>query len=244
MTITIIGTGTMGGLIKDALLKKHIFSNNNLKFIGRTDPTPKSDIYLFAVKPQDFPEAAKRLEGVKGKLIISIMAGVPTTKINKLIPGNKIVGSMPNLGMKTFESMTTWYAKSKLSPQQKALIKKIFSSFGKEFEVSSDDMIFKATALAGSGPGFLYFIADNFTKTAKKIGFKDKEAETLIKQMFLGAVKTWEASISTAKEMQEKVTSKKGTTLAGLNSFKKSRLPQILEKGLKASYERAKELSK
>lgn len=248
MTITIIGTGTMGTLIKDALLKKNIFTNNNLKFIGRTNPTPKSDIYLFAVKPQDFPEAAKRLKGVKGKLIISIMAGVPTTKINKLIPGNKIVGSMPNLGIKTYESMTTWmcarHPRMSLSPKEKTLIKKIFSSFGKEFEVSSDDMIFKATALAGSGPGFLYLIADNLTKTAKKFGFKNDEAETLVKQMFIGAVKTWEASTATAKEMQEKVTSKKGTTLAGLNSFKKSRLPQILEKGLKASYKRAKELAK
>jgi pyrroline-5-carboxylate reductase len=141
---------------------------------------------------------------------------------------------MPNLGIKTFESMTTWHAKGGLSPHQKTLIKKIFSSFGKEFEVNSDDMIFKATALAGSGPGFLYMIADNFTKTAKKFGFKNDEAETLIKQMFIGAVKTWEASNSTAQEMQEKVTSKKGTTLAGINSFKKSHLPQILEKGLKA----------
>lgn len=244
MKLAIIGTGTMGTLIKDALLKKNIFAKKDLNFIGRNDETSNADLYLFAVKPQDFPEAAKRLKGTKGKILISIMAGVPTSKINKLIPGNKIVRTMPNLGAAALASMTTWMTKGNFSPKEKLLIKKILTSFGEELEVKNDDMIDKALALASSSPGFLYFIADIFTKQALKFGFKDEQAKKIIKQTFLGTVKSWERADLTAKEMQEKVTSKKGTTLAGINSFKKNKLQKVLEKGLIASYKRAKELSK
>jgi len=244
MKLAIIGTGIMGTLIKDALLKKKLFSAKDLNFVGRDDKTPDTDLYLFAVKPQDFQEASKRLKGKKNKIIISIMAGVPTAKISKFIPGNKVVRSIPNLGAKTSDSMTVWMTKSNLKPKEKSLIKNIFQAIGVEIEVKSDDMVDKATPLAGSGPGFLYFIADQMVKTAKKFGFKEGDSEQMIKQMFIGTAKAWENSDLTAKEMQEKVTSKKGTTLAGIENFKKNKLPQVLEKGLKASYKRAKELSK
>ncbi len=251
MKITIIGNGTMGGLIKDALLKKHVFAKADLFFIGRDDAkTPDTNIYLFAVKPQDFVEASKRLKGVKGKILISIMAGVPTAKISKILPGNKVVRSMPNLGAKTFDSMTTWMAKggsskkSNLTPAEKKMIKAILSSFGKELEVKNDDMIDKATAIAGSGPGFMYFIADSLTKQAVKFGFAKNDAQKLIKQMFTGTVNTWNSTDATAVELQKKVTSKKGTTEAGINSFKKNKLPALLSRGLNAAYKRAKQLSK
>jgi len=245
MKITIIGNGTMGGLIKNALLKKHIFAQKDLAFVGReTNETPKADIYLLAVKPQDFPEAAKRLKGIKGKILISIMAGIPTSKILKLIPGNKVVRSMPNLGAQSLSSMTTWRAAGQLTPHQKAIIKTILSSFGEELEVRNDDMIDKATALAGSGPGYIYFIADILTKQAVKFGFSADDSRKLIKQMMKGAMNTWNASDSTASELQKKVTSKKGTTEAGINSFKKNKLPIVISRGVLAAYKRSKQLSK
>ncbi|HPU95127.1 MAG TPA: pyrroline-5-carboxylate reductase [Candidatus Gracilibacteria bacterium] len=251
MKITIIGNGTMGGLIKDALLKKHVFAQKDLFFIGRDDATtPNADIYLIAVKPQDFSEAAKRLKGVKGKILISIMAGIPTSKIAKVLPGNKVVRSMPNLGAKSLSSMTTWMTKggsskkNNLYPAERKMIKSILSSFGEELEVKNDDMIDKATALAGSGPGFMYFIADALTKQGVKFGFSKDDSQKLIKQMFTGTINTWNSSTETAAELQKKVTSKKGTTEAGINSFKKNKLTSVLSRGLVAAYKRAKQLSK
>jgi len=244
MKLTIIGTGIMGTFIKDALLKKHIFQKKDLFTVGHEDKkTPNADIYLFAVKPQDFLEASKRLKGVKGKILISIMAGIPTAKIAKLIPGNQIVRSMPNLGAKSCESITTWMTAGHPSQKEKEIIRTIFSSFGEELEVKSDDMINKATALVGSGPGFVYFIADLLTKQAVKFRFSKNDSQKLIKQMFKGAVNTWITSGETAAELQKKVTSKKGTTEAGIKSFQKNKLPHILEKGILTSYNRAKELS-
>lgn len=251
MKITIIGNGIMGGLIKNALLNKHIFAQKDLAFVGReTDETPEADIYLLAVKPQDFPEAARRLKGIKGKILISIMAGTPISKISKLIPGNKVVRSMPNLGAKSLSSMTTWIAKggsnkkNNLTLTEKKAVKIIFSSFGEELEVKNEDMIDKATALAGSGPGYIYFIADILTKQAVKFGFNTEDSQKLIKQMMKGAMNTWNASGSTASELQKKVTSKKGTTEAGINSFKKNKLSTVLSRGVLAAYKRSKQLSR
>lgn len=243
MNLTIIGNGVMGKIFAHALSKDKS-SGFSATAIDREDKTPESDIYIFAVKPQDFTEAAKRLKGKKGKLIISIMAGIPTKTLKRTLPQNRIIRSIPNLGAKTNSSMTVWTADKNATPKDRKTAKKIFQAIGEEIEVKTDDMIDRATALSGSGPGFLYFIADQMVKTAKNFGFKEDAAQKLIRQTFLGAVKAWESSNLKTKEMQDKVTSKKGTTLAGIENFKKNKLPKILEKGLKASYKRAKELAR
>lgn len=244
MKITIIGNGVMGKIFEHAFSKGKMSRGYTAKAIDRKDPTPESDIYIFAVKPQDFIEAAKRLKGKKGKLIISIMAGIPIATLKKILAGNRVIRSIPNLGAKTNTSMTVWTADKNATSKDRKTAKKIFQAIGEEIEVKTDDMIDKATALSGSGPGFLYFIADQMIKTAKKFGFKEEDSQKLIRQTFLGSVKAWESSDLKAKEMQDKVTSKKGTTLAGIENFKKNKLPKILEKGLKASYKRAREFAK
>ncbi|MBT4056391.1 NAD(P)-binding domain-containing protein, partial [Candidatus Peregrinibacteria bacterium] len=132
MKIAIIGGGVMGS----------IFAKNlTAKVVDRNDKTPEADIYIMAIKPQDFPKAAKRLEDTKGKIIISIMAGVPIARIQKACPGNKIIRSMPNLGAKSAASMTIWKSKGKLSPKEKSSIIKIFKAIGEELEVKSETLV-------------------------------------------------------------------------------------------------------
>jgi len=241
MKLTIIGNGVMGSAFATSLkTTKGITAN----IIDKNNKTPEADIYLFAVKPQDFTEAALRLKGIKGKTIISIMAGVNIAKIKSLLPGNKIVRSTPNLGARVGESMTVWTTKSRLTPKEKTPITKILKSVGVEIEVKNEDLIDAATAIAGSGPAYIYHMADTMIKAAQQYGFAQQDAETLVKQMLIGTSKTWESSKFTASELQEKVTSKKGTTDAGIKEMKKHKLAQALTKGVKAAYKRAKELSK
>ena len=244
MKITIIGGGTMGTIFKDALLKQKVFKKNDLTIVDKGDQTAPADVYLFAVKPQDFSKAAKRLKGTKNKLIISIMAGVTIAKMAKFLPGNKIIRSMPNLGAQASQSMTVWQSKNKLSPKEHAMIKKIFTSIGEEIEVKKEDLIDAATAVAGSGPGYIYFFADQMAKTAHQLGFSVKDATKLAKQTFKGSVQVWLESDSQASDLQKRVTSRKGTTEAGIQTLKKNKFANTLTKGIKAAYKQAKKLSK
>jgi pyrroline-5-carboxylate reductase len=239
MKITIIGAGTMGKIFKKSLPK------GKVTIIDKADKTPDSDVYIFAVKPQDFKKAAERLKGVKGKILISIMAGVPISTITKELPGNKIIRSMPNLGSRTGDGMTVWKSKGKFTPAQSKLIKNIFSSIGAELEVKKEDLLDVAVAVAGSGPGYIYHIAASMTKTANQLGFSKKDAELLVKQTLKGSSEVWLAAKETsAEELEKQVTSKKGTTDAAIKTFKKHKLSQTISKGIKAAYARAKELSK
>lgn len=247
MKITVIGAGTMGTIFQKALIEKKIFAEADVRMVDRSDEVADDhlgDVVLFAVKPQDFTEAAKRLKGAGNKLIISIMAGITIAKIKRLIPGSRVVRSMPNLGALNFESMTVWKGDKNLSPKEKATIKKIFSSIGEEIEVKSEELIDSATAVSGSGPGYIYFIAGEMEKVAQKLGFKKVEAEKMVKQTFIGAVDAWKSSNLQVDVLEKKVTSPKGTTKAGIKEFKKNHLGKVIEKGMKSAQKRAKELSK
>ncbi len=234
----------MGTIFQNALSQKEIFNKTDIFLVDRTDQTKLGDIILFAVKPQDFPEAAKRLKGIKNKLIISIMAGVTIAKIKRIAPGNRVVRSMPNLGAKNFLSMTVWKGEKSVTSKEKATIKKIFSSIGEEIEVKSEELIDSATAISGSGPGYIYFIAGAMTKSAQKLGFTKAETKKMVKQTFIGAVDVWKSSDLPLEELEKKVTSRKGTTEAGIKEFKKNSLGKIIEKGMVKARKRAKELSK
>jgi len=244
MKITIIGVGTMGTIFQNALKEKNGFDEADILLIDRNDETKLGDVVLFAVKPQDFEEAAKRLKGVEGKLIISIMAGVTIAKIKRLAPGNRIVRSMPNLGALSSKSMTIWKTDNLVTSKEKELIKKIFSSIGEELEVKSEELIDSATAISGSGPGYIYFIAGEMQKVAQKLGFNKTEAERMIKQTFLGAVEVWKGSDLSVDMLESKVKSPKGTTEAGIKEFKENHLGKVIEKGMAKARKRAKELSK
>ena len=235
----------MGKIFEKSLIKGKVFQKPQIKTIDKQNKTPESDIYLFAVKPQDFKKAAQRLAGAKGKIIISIMAGVTSDTIAKELPGNKIIRSMPNLGSRTGDGMTVWKPKGKLTPAQSKLIKKIFGSIGQELEVKKEDLLDVAVAVAGSGPGYIYHIAASMVKTANQLGFSKKDSELLVKQTLKGASTVWSAAKETsAEELEAQVTSKKGTTDAAIKTFKKHKLGQTISKGIKAAYARAKELSK
>lgn len=244
MKITIVGMGVMGTMFQNALLKKKVFKKNEIAIVDRDDKTVVSDVILFAVKPQDFKKAAKRFKGEKDKLIISIMAGVSIENINESLPGNKIVKSMPNLGTQVGESMTVWKSEGKLLYSEQKLIKKIFRSIGEELQVNNEDLIDAATAASGSGPGFIYFFARKMIQAAKDLGFRQEDAEKLVRQTFKGAIAVWEKTDLPVEVLENKVTSKKGTTEAGINSFRENKVGLSIIKGIKTAYQRAKDLSK
>jgi len=234
----------MGGIFQNALLGNKVFGKSDLFTVDKNDEMKEAGIYLFAVKPQDFEKAAKGLKGIKGKMIISIMAGVTLRKMENLFPGNTLVRSMPNLGAQTGSSMTVWKAKNKLSPKDKQIIKKILSSIGEEMEVKKEDLIDVATAVAGSGPGYLYFIANEMIKDTEKLGFHRAEAEKIVRQTFKGATDVWRDTGLPVEILQAKVTSKKGTTEAGIKKLKENKMSGTIKKCISAAYKRAKELSK
>ena len=249
MKIGIIGTGVMGEIISGALVEKSIVEKSKLMIsdvdikklrrlkrffkIETTLDNNKiinfSDLIVLCVKPQN---SKKLLLSLQNKLkehqfVISIMAGVKLSTLKKYLNHEKIIRSMPNLTAKIGEGMTVWMATKKIENFQKMIAKMIFHSFGKEIEVHSEDLIDAATAVSGTGPAYIYYIAENLMKEAMSLGFGDKNVHKLVQQTFKGAMDLWADTNEKPDVLRHKVTSKSGTTEAAIKFYNKNKLDNI-----------------
>ena len=100
-----------------------------------------------------------------------------------------------------------------------------------------------ATAVSGSGPAYLYFLAEQMIKSARDLGFDSKQAELIVRQTLKGAVLLMYQQQVPAEELRRRVTSPGGTTEAALESFSSTGMDAHLRKGIGEADRRALELS-
>ena len=265
MRLVIIGGGNMGGAILIALTKikkilpKNILliENNEEKRINLTKKTgclsqkeidqSISDygLLLIAVKPQGANSIFEVLEKfvLPEQLIISVMAGISLKTLSSKLRHKKLVRAMPNIPAMIAEGMTVFFASEKVKKKECKWIKLIFSSCGHCIEVESEDAIDAATAISGSGPGYIYFFAEQMTSSAKLLGFSEKDSIKLVQKTLLGSILLWEKQSFSIESLKQKVCSPNGTTLAAINHFESKKINNSIKKGIEKAYLRAKELS-
>lgn len=263
--ITIIGGGNMGYAITKALVRAKVFTPSDITIVDTTkkklqrfkrlqvlvsvDPIAavgKAHIIVLAVKPQHAEGLFATLRGkvAPTTLAISIMAGIATRAIRKRMRVVRIVRAMPNTPAQIGLGMTTWYATKQCTVANRGNARLIFRAFGEELEVRTDDWIDKATSVAGSGPAYVFFLAEMLAKGAEDFGFHPTEADQLSRQTLVGAAQLLAASSMTPAELREVVTSKGGTTEAVLGHLQKKRVAEFFSQALKKGYKRTKELGK
>jgi len=119
---------------------------------------------------------------------------------------------------------------------------KLFSSCGKCLEVQDENAVDAATAVSGSGPAYLFYLAEQMIEVAKTLGFSRDQAELLVKQTLQGASLLLQNEES-ASELRRRVTSPGGTTEAALKRFGEGKVEEHLRDGLECAYKRARQLS-
>lgn len=261
MRIGIIGAGVMGSTIAESLIQKNVArpgevmisdtEQNKCSILSRQfgiqiakdnqSLTNGSDVIILAIKPQTFPSLS--IHPPKGSCILSIMAGVTMASMQNHFGHTKIIRSMPNLCAKEGLAYTVWIADPSVSITQKAIAQKIFRAFGKESEVMDETLIDAATAVTGSGPGYLFYIVEALHSQAVAFGFTSSQADEMISELMKGTVAVWEHSQDSLKTWYERVCSKGGTTEAALSYFTEQKLQEIIKEGMRKALARAKELS-
>ncbi|MCS7180043.1 MAG: pyrroline-5-carboxylate reductase [bacterium] len=261
MKIGIIGVGNMGSSILDGILEKKVIRKDNI-FVFDIDKkkirnlsvnilksnreiSEFSDIIIVAVKPKDaknvFEEIKENLNSKK--LIISIMAGIKIKNIEKIVGENiPIVRVMPNLNVKVKSGIIV-YCYNKYGKKYEGFIKKIFLPIGIVIKMP-EDKFDTITAICGSGPGFLFYIAEEFEKICIEKGISSQISNDLVSTLFFGTGKMLFETKIEPQKLKEMVSSPGGTTIAGLNIFEKEKFGYILRKAIEAAEERSKELSK
>ena len=261
--ITFIGFGNMGSAIYNGMQKSKLtnevlivdmdekklldLKNTSVTFLNKIeDKISDSKLIWLCVKPQSFNEITKDLIKfcTNNQTLVSIMAGVTINQIKKETEMEKIVRVMPNTPAQISKGMSVWTNTKEVEKNDVDMVQNILNSIGKSVRVDSENEIELATALSGSGPGFIYKFIESMIKAGKKIGLSETLSRELVTETFFGSASLLEVSDKELEALKEDVTSPGGTTEAGLNFLDKMDIDNIVFKMINSAVNRSKELSK
>ena len=191
------------------------------------------------------------------ELIISIAAGITTRYVEDYFGVVRVVRVMPNMPAKIGSGMSCLSKGKFASEEDFDLAEELFSYMG-EILAIKEEMINAATAISGSGPGYLYYLIEGkslseakkyahnvfmplLKEAAMKIGFDPDEAHLLAQATTEGSMAILKSSGLSAEQLKLQVASKGGTTEAGLLVLHKE---GTIEEAAMAALKRAEELSK
>ena len=263
--IKIIGCGKMASAILDAWLKKSISPQD----IYVDDPKPsewllekkkhglnintKADVsfdYCFiGVKPQSLDEIKLKLKGLSKKNVtfVSMLAGIKINRLEEIIGKDEsIVRIMPNLPAEILKGVTAVKENKRVEPKQSKNLALLLEAFGETVKFVEERKFDAVTAISGSGPAYIFLIAELMTEVGINLGLSYDEAFKLVKHTIDGAGSLIVNSSLKPQKLRENVTSPGGTTHEALAVMmnKDNGLPKIFSAAIKAAAQRSKELSK
>ncbi|HEX4355094.1 MAG TPA: pyrroline-5-carboxylate reductase [Polyangiales bacterium] len=200
-------------------------------------------VVVLSVKPQVFPTLLPELAPLLSErsLVISIAAGVPLQAIEAWLPKSRVVRAMPNTPALASAGATAIAPGERARDEDLAIARALFASVGRVVQVDEAQMD-AVTALSGSGPAYVFLMAEAMIEAATKIGLPRDVATTLTLQTIFGAGKLLAESQDGAAELRRKVTSPGGTTAAGLEALEHGHFRALIEACLDAARARGAEL--
>ncbi len=262
--IIIYGGGNMGTALARGILHRELLPAHKLTIVEKDaarrkvleDALPcvihkaydcqSSEVFLLAVKPNDFEDLAKKLVNqlTDSNLVISVMAGITVAEIKNRINCTNIVRAIPNTPSAVLKGMVVYYTDAEFDEAYNSVTKNILDSVGLNIRVEREEMIDKATGISGSGPAYLFYMAESMVTCALEFGFSNSEAITLASQTLLGAATLLSESKRSPEDLRCEVMTPNGTTAAAISYFEAHRVKEALQGGFRASFQRAQELGK
>lgn len=219
------------------------------KWYEKMEDIPQCDYYLLGCKPQNFSELADELAPLILKLknkisIISILAGINTATIFEKLGTPNIIRVMPNTPCMIGEGMTAIYFSPKLDDSKKSFVDGFFKKISKNLCFEEEDWIDKITPFSGSGPAYIFEVVRILSEKLSSMGVPGTDAQMVMEQTFIGALKLLQDSNDTAEALRDNVTSKNGVTYEALKVLKENELEKTFGLAMDKAYERAVDMSK
>jgi pyrroline-5-carboxylate reductase len=201
---------------------------------------------VLAVKPQSAAEALPAYARFAGSAVfLSIMAGRTIAGIQDLLGGNAaIVRAMPNTPAAVRQGITVATPSASVTFGQRALCETLLRAIGLVEWVDREALLDPVTAVSGSGPAYVFLLAELMERAAIEQGIAPGLARVLARQTVAGSGALLSASSESAAKLREAVTSPGGTTEAALNVLMApDALPRALSEGIAAATRRSRELA-
>jgi pyrroline-5-carboxylate reductase len=264
VSIVLIGAGRMGSALLKGWLK------SGLKAIMVVEPKPsaelrklarakkialaaapsrakaKPSVCVVAIKPQILKGEAPALAAfaASGALMLSIAAGTSVAAMAKSW-GKKarIIRAMPNTPGAIGAGITGIYAAKGVTAADRKRAVALLSALGQTEWVAKEDLIDSVTAVSGSGPAYLFLMAEALTEAGMAEGLPRAQAEKFARATVTGAGALLAADKSSASALREAVTSPGGTTAAALAVLMANDgLTALMKRAVRAARKRAEEL--
>ena len=202
------------------------------------------DTLVLAVKPQDMrPALASLATAVRGKLVVSIAAGVTLEALSRWLGGHrKLVRCMPNTPALVGAGIAGLCALPEVSAEERQRAEAILRAVGEVVWLDDERLLDAVTAVSGSGPAYVFWFIEQLAEGAVRLGLPREAALQLALQTVLGAAKLAAASAKPPAELRKDVTSKGGTTEAALAVFDAEQLAERFARALEAAARRSREL--
>ena len=260
--LLLVGAGKMGSAMLEGWLARGL----NARKIAVIEPQPIKAVkaltrrglklnaknkaaataVVIAVKPQSAHEALPPLKAYVGKstLVISIMAGSPLGFLERSFPGAAIVRAMPNTPAAIGRGITVAVANGRVLPRQRKQATKLLAAIGKVEWVSNETLMDAVTAVSGSGPAYIFLLAEAMTKAGIAAGLPAELASRLARETVAGSGELLNRSDLDATTLRQNVTSPGGTTAAALEVLMGAGgFDELLNKAIAAATRRGRELA-
>ena len=261
-TLVLVGAGKMGG----AMLEGWLALGLDPAKVAIKEPQPAPDIaalaprgvrinpasigdasvIVIAVKPQVAADVVPALKGLvrPGTVAVSVMAGKTLRFLEGALGNCAIVRSIPNTPAAIGRGITVAVPNAKVSAAQRALSHTLLSSVGAVEWVDDEGLIDASTAVSGSGPAYVFLLAESLARAGAAAGLPADLAARLARVTVAGSGELLHQSPLDAATLRQNVTSPAGTTAAALAVLMAGDgLDPLMQKAVAAATKRSRELA-
>jgi pyrroline-5-carboxylate reductase len=201
------------------------------------------DVVVIAVKPKDVDYLLEQIgETVQAdQVVVSLAAGVPIEVYERVLQDIAVVRAMPNTPAAVDEGMTAYCGGRHADSDALALADMVLSAVGETIELS-EDLLDAVTAVSGTGPAYVFLLAEALTEAAIREGLPHHAAEKLVIQTLRGAGALLSVSDKSAFRLRAEVTSPGGTTAAALHMLEDGGFRALMERAVQSAAQRSREL--
>jgi len=258
--LSIVGGGNMGSAMARGLLAGGLLPSNLV--IVESDSSKHAELktvfadsevseklsscesVVVAVKPAQVLEVCRSASQAGAKRILSVAAGVKIAAIESATDGSvAVIRAMPNTPALIGQGASAMAVNSKCSDDDARWAREVLLSVGTVVDVK-EDLLDAVTGLSGSGPAYIFLLAEALIKAGIDQGLSAEVANELTRQLLVGSALLLAESPESPAQLREKVTSPNGTTAAGIAELVGKQFAQIIGSAVDAATKRSRELGK
>jgi pyrroline-5-carboxylate reductase len=257
--IVVVGAGHLGSVVAGGLVdgmpqaevvvvepsaERRASLDGRAEATATYEPRP-DDLLVLAIPPQAFDSFAEGLpHGACARAtVVSVMAGVRVETLASALGTDAVLRAMPNLASRVGQSMTVLCPGDQVPAGEVDRAKGALSVIGKVLVVRDESLLDAATALAGSGPALVAYLAQSFTDFARAAGFDADGALLLTSQVLRGTADLLSEPGVTPESLYQQAGTPNGATTEGIATLREHRVGESVRTALEATTERARELA-